>query len=722
MSGAGEPPPPPPTATDLGIPGVVDAVEIGRGGFAVVYRARRTGFDQSVAVKVLAAALDNESRSRFDREVRAMGALFGHPFIVGIVTAGYTVADRPYIVMEDMTGGSLAARLRTSGPMTWQDATHIGDGLASALEAAHSAHVLHRDVKPENVLFSRYGAAKLADFGLAAFTEGPETRSSAIMVSLAHTAPEVLDGAPRTASTDVYGLASTIMTMIIGKPPFARGAGDTSGAVFKRIATEPPPDVRGLGVPDPVCRVLERALAKTPGQRYQTATEFRGDLERARSGAAVSAPEPPASDGERTEAWVPEPAPQPRPASTPTPQPRATAPPATRRSGPLTRNRAIAGGAGVVVLLIAVVVIVLATRGSNSPGKPTPTPLPATIAAAQVVNAHDPNRLAQALLAQGFVQSALPSGWSVTSTELNTNLLTGRIAWITEQLGGPAVSGMFTNYIVFANVAAAGSAFADEPPVPSGYQQMTPFTLSGVSDQSSCLLSRSTDSTNQSWATACTVLSGTVLTFVDVASATRQDTTDETITRTLAVAAVRNLITIANGTHAGAAATPPGTLSADGIFGQLFDTQIDSKLLPSGVSSGSPQSETLTSPPANFVGWIEIPLKGPDAGGDFIDYFVLQSAQDAQSWFGPNFGPSGGTKGQALDTTSFPSGSAVCADWTLTDSNNNGYGVSTCYVLYGNVVVDARTVGATGSTSGNAALALTLIHSALWTLDHLDGQ
>ena len=307
MSGtadAGGPPGAP--SVDLGIPGIVETEEIGRGGFAVVYRGRRQGFDQSVAVKILAAALDNEFRQRFDREVRAMGALFGHPAIVGIITAGFTVADRPYIVMEDMTGGSLAEAIRKRGAYSWQETLQIGDGLASALEAAHSAHVLHRDVKPENVLFSRYGAAKLSDFGLAAFTEGPETRSVAVMVSVAHTAPEVLDGAPRTAGTDVYGLASTLMTMILGKPRSAAVRARRRPPSSSASPVDPPPDLRVLGVPDAVCRVLERALAKTPEQRYATATEFRRDLELSRTGAlpvAAAAVAPPVDD-DKTMTWV----------------------------------------------------------------------------------------------------------------------------------------------------------------------------------------------------------------------------------------------------------------------------------------------------------------------------------------------------------------------------------------------------------------------------------
>lgn len=370
-------------AVDLGIPGIVETAEIGRGGFAVVYRGRRQGFDQSVAVKVLAAALDNEFRQRFDREVRAMGALFGHPGIVGIITAGFTVADRPYIVMEDMTGGSLADAIRKRGPYGWQDTVQIGDGLASALEAAHSAHVLHRDVKPENVLFSRYGAAKLSDFGLAAFTEGPETRSVAVMVSVAHTAPEVLDGAPRTAGTDVYGLASTLMTMILGKPPFARGPSETTTAIFKRISIDPPPDLRVLGVPDAVCRVLEKALAKTPEQRYATATEFRRDLELAKTGTApVAAVVAPPVDDDKTMTWVP-PVAAAAAASVHAQAPGSPLAPPPPPGPQETRGRgsfsAWLAANTVIAAVIAIVIVAAGGTGiylAASHTSPTPTPAP----------------------------------------------------------------------------------------------------------------------------------------------------------------------------------------------------------------------------------------------------------------------------------------------------------------------------------------------------------
>jgi hypothetical protein len=489
--GAGDPPGRP--GLDLGIPGIVETEEIGRGGFAVVYRGKRQGFDQSVAVKVLAAALDNESRQRFDREVRAMGALFGHPFIVGIITAGFTVADRPYIVMEDMTGGSLADAIRRRGPFSWQETVQIGDGLASALEAAHSAHVLHRDVKPENVLFSRYGAAKLSDFGLAAFTEGPETRSTTVMVSVAHTAPEVLDGAPRTASTDVYGLASTLMTMLIGRPPFAREANETSSAIFKRISTEPPPDLRGRGVPDAVCRVLERALAKTPEQRYATATEFRADLERARTSgtvAPVAVAAPAGSD--LTETWVdPKLAAAPRPGIPPVVAPVPgpfTAPPPPPPPGTPASARGAGGVSGwlaanTVLAIIAAVVIVAGggtgiylasqhhasptptagpTAGpSDTPAPPTPTaapPHPFDATAALLTSVELPS---DSYTDEGAAPSI--SGWDCAPPDPTTGTATGSANVLYQttftDTQGNSVTVVIANYTYVFPSASDAAAF-----------------------------------------------------------------------------------------------------------------------------------------------------------------------------------------------------------------------------------------------------------------------
>jgi len=299
-----------------------------------------------------------------------MDALFGHPHIVGIIASGYTGADLPYIVMEDMTGGSLAAAIRARGHYGWQEALQFGLDLCSALEAAHTAHILHRDVKPENALFSRYGSIKLGDFGLASLAEGPETRTTASLVSLAHTAPEILDGAPRTASTDIYALASTMMTMLIGRPPFGRQGDESTASVVKRIAVDPPPDLRDRGVPSPACDALERALAKAPDQRYASAAAFRSALNAANGPADPRVVIPP-RDADRTETYravepkAPTSAPA-RPDDPPTvmfqPPPPAAAPPVWATPvRPATRQRlnpalavslALLGlGAGVIMFV-----------------------------------------------------------------------------------------------------------------------------------------------------------------------------------------------------------------------------------------------------------------------------------------------------------------------------------------------------------------------------------
>src|SRR5690349_21470294 len=149
------------TVRDIGVPGCKDATEIGRGGFGVVYRARQPAISRTVAVKVLAAdGLDVDARHRFEGEVRAMGRLGGHPHIVTVHQAGFTAGGNPYILMAYEDGGSLADR----GPAgSWPEAVAGGITIAGALESAHRAGLLHRDVTPRNILVSRYGEPKLAD-------------------------------------------------------------------------------------------------------------------------------------------------------------------------------------------------------------------------------------------------------------------------------------------------------------------------------------------------------------------------------------------------------------------------------------------------------------------------------------------------------------------------------------------------------------------------------
>lgn len=264
---------------DLGIEGIAEGEEIGRGGFGTVFRARQVNVGRVVAVKVLSAvSLSDETLRRFERECRAMAAVSSHPHITALYDSGVSATGRPYILMEHVAGGSLAPRL----PLPWPDAVEIGVKVAGALETAHRIGIYHRDVKPENILVSAYGEPMLADFGVAKVADSSETPSGNITASLLHAAPETLSGARPSAATDVYSLASTLFTLIAGHAPFAAERDEESLApLITRIATAQVPDLRPEGVPDAVCAVLERGLAKEPEHRPATPADFGEQLREA---------------------------------------------------------------------------------------------------------------------------------------------------------------------------------------------------------------------------------------------------------------------------------------------------------------------------------------------------------------------------------------------------------------------------------------------------------
>ncbi|MDQ3294620.1 MAG: serine/threonine protein kinase, partial [Actinomycetota bacterium] len=190
------------TGASPAVPGIEELEPIGRGGFATVYRGWQAELNRPVAVKVLdATAMDAGAAARFRREVMAMGALSDHPHVVPVYTVG-SVGDRLYLVMPFLEG-SLADEL-TAGPLAPDAVVELGLGLADALAAAHRSGVLHRDVKPANVLRSAYGTAKLSDFGVARFVDNTNTNRGQLMATVAYAAPEVLSGEPASEASDVY--------------------------------------------------------------------------------------------------------------------------------------------------------------------------------------------------------------------------------------------------------------------------------------------------------------------------------------------------------------------------------------------------------------------------------------------------------------------------------------------------------------------------------------
>ncbi|GAB2633117.1 protein kinase [Prescottella soli] len=260
-------------AAELRGAGFDDVQQIGSGGFGVVYRCAQPELDRTVAVKVLTADLDEESLTRFLREQRAMGRLTGHPNIVNVLHVGTTAGGHPYIVMPYHPQGSLEERIRRDGPLELDELVHLGVKMAGALETAHRLGVIHRDVKPGNILITEYAEPALTDFGIAHVSGGFETGSGAVTGSPAFMAPELIEGSPPSPASDIYGLGATLFCAATGHAAFERRSGERLVVQFVRITSQPVPDLRREGIPDEVSSVIERAMSAAPHER-PTATEF----------------------------------------------------------------------------------------------------------------------------------------------------------------------------------------------------------------------------------------------------------------------------------------------------------------------------------------------------------------------------------------------------------------------------------------------------------------
>ena len=256
---------------DLGISELSDFRVVGSGGFSTVYAAWDEGFNRRVAVKVL-HSLDADGRRRFDRERGIMGQLSSHPNVITPFRAGYTPNGAPYLVMELVGDGSLQDLLESRGRIPWAEAVDLVVPVTAALGYAHDHGVLHRDVKPANVLIAQ-GVPKLTDFGIAAIRE---STASQVAYTLAHCPPEAFASGQddRDERSDLYAMASSLYALIVGQPPFDITEPDSQQAyMFRIIGREVSPPPAGL-MPPSLADVLLATLAKDPGQRPQSATEF----------------------------------------------------------------------------------------------------------------------------------------------------------------------------------------------------------------------------------------------------------------------------------------------------------------------------------------------------------------------------------------------------------------------------------------------------------------
>jgi eukaryotic-like serine/threonine-protein kinase len=284
----------PPMQTIAGRYEVLDV--LGRGGMGAVYRARDQLLERVVAVKVLPAEYADDPLlvERFEREARAAARL-NHPSIVAVYDTGRDGTVR-YIVMECVPGQSLAQLLNQRGALPVAEAVGIAAQVADALGVAHAAGIVHRDIKPGNVMVEPSGQCKVLDFGIARLAaDAALTQTASLLGSAPYMPPEMSLGRPADARADIYSLGCVLYEMLTDRPPFR---GDVAAAIINQHVNRPPsaPSELNPAVPAPVDALVLRMLAKDPADRPQsgsaTATALRASLREQPTAATIAAVPP----------------------------------------------------------------------------------------------------------------------------------------------------------------------------------------------------------------------------------------------------------------------------------------------------------------------------------------------------------------------------------------------------------------------------------------------
>lgn len=257
--------------------------KIGSGAVSVVYRAQDVHLGREVAIKVLRAELAarDDLRARFRREAEAAARLT-HPNIVAILDVG-EAGGRPYIVMEYLPEPDLKEIIVRYAPLPDDKVAQVGIDSCRALEYAHRQNIVHRDIKPQNILFTSDGVAKLTDFGVAAAVGEPGVVDGRVAGTAAYMAPEQAQGLPASPQSDIYSLGCVLYEAVTGRPPFE---GDDPTVVMRRHVHDRPPSLRSLNpsVSPSLEFIITKAMAKDPARRYRSAREMLADLQKVAAG------------------------------------------------------------------------------------------------------------------------------------------------------------------------------------------------------------------------------------------------------------------------------------------------------------------------------------------------------------------------------------------------------------------------------------------------------
>ena len=276
---------------------------VGRGGMAEVFRARDIRLDRIVGVKTLRddLARDQTFQARFRREAQSAASL-NHPSIVAVYDTGEDMMGNtpvPYIVMEFVDGRTLRDLLRDDRRLLPERAAEITDGVLRALDYSHRNGIVHRDIKPGNVMLTRSGDVKVMDFGIARAVSDSQmtmTQTAQVIGTAQYLSPEQARGERVDARSDLYSAGCLLYELLTGRPPFT---GDSPVAIaYQHVKEDPvPPSQVDPEVPAWADAIVLKAMQKDPADRYQSAGEMRNDIQRALSGAPVSAPMPGAAYG-----------------------------------------------------------------------------------------------------------------------------------------------------------------------------------------------------------------------------------------------------------------------------------------------------------------------------------------------------------------------------------------------------------------------------------------
>jgi eukaryotic-like serine/threonine-protein kinase len=376
---------------------LLDRYEVGRllgaGGMAEVFEGRDRLLARRVAIKVLQAqfARDPSFLIRFKREAQAAASL-SHPNIVGVYDTG-TEDGTHFIVMEYVDGRTLKEVIRAEGPLYPERAAEICADVCSALVAAHARGLIHRDIKPGNVMLTPEGKVKVMDFGIArATTSETITQTAAVVGTAQYISPEQAQGQTVDYRSDIYSVGCCLFEMLTGTVPFT---GATPVAIaYRHVREDPtPPRMLNPDVPAPLEAICLKAMAKLPDNRYQTAAEMHDDLERFRNGQPVHAT--PLMDAAATTQAIPRDGGADPTAMLGGPVPADRA---TRYAEPEEEERRTSVG-WIVVSLLALVAVGLAaffiTRALTGEDPPTATTVATTTTQQQTTTTEEPTTTTQ---------------------------------------------------------------------------------------------------------------------------------------------------------------------------------------------------------------------------------------------------------------------------------------------------------------------------------------